>query len=82
MSPLLWASSVSAGGGTIRLAQLQVARLAGRIDWDSKSTAAQIQADALREGRTAALAVLGPLTPHALAPLLGGGTSPAGGTAL
>jgi hypothetical protein len=81
VSPLLWASSVSAGGGTIRLAQLQVARLAGRIDWDSKTTAAQVEADALRQGRALAMTVLGPLTPHALAPLLGGGTS-SGGTGL
>ncbi len=75
VGPLLWASSVSAGGGTIRLAELQVARLAGRIDWDSKTSAAQAQADALRESRKVALAILGPLTPKALAPLLwGGGT--------
>lgn len=74
VGPLLWASSVSAGGGTIRLAQLQLARLAGRIDWDGKTTAAQAQADALREGRKVALTILGPLTPRALSPLLGGGS--------
>jgi hypothetical protein len=71
---LLWASSVSAGGGTIRLAQLQVARMAGRIDWDRKTTAAQAQADALREGRDVAMTILGPLTPRALAPLLDRGS--------
>jgi len=74
VSPLLWASSVSAGGGTIRLAQLQVARLAGRIDWDRQSTAAQAEADALREGRDVAALILAPLTPKALAPLLGSGS--------
>ena len=74
VGPLLWASSVSAGGGTIRLAQLQLSRLAGRIDWDGMTTAAQAQADALREGRQVALSILGPLTPRALAPLLGGGS--------
>jgi murein DD-endopeptidase MepM/ murein hydrolase activator NlpD len=74
VGPLLWASSVSAGGGTIRLAQLQMARLAGRIDWDGMSTAAQTEADALRAGRDVALTILGPLTPRALAPLLGGGS--------
>ena len=73
ISPLLWASSVSAGGGTIRLAQLQMARLAGRIDWNGMSTEAQAQADALRAGRDVALTILGPLTPRALAPLLGSG---------
>jgi murein DD-endopeptidase MepM/ murein hydrolase activator NlpD len=70
VGPLLWASSVSAGGGTIRLAQLQVARIAGRIDWEDKTTAAQAEADALRAGREVALTILGPLTPRALAPLL------------
>ena len=73
VGPLLWASSVSAGGGTIRLAQLQLSRLAGRIDWDGRTTAAQAQADALREGRDVALTILGPLTPRALAPLLSSG---------
>ncbi len=75
VGPLLWASSVSAGGGTMRLAQLQLARIAGRIDWDRKSTAAQAEADALRAGRQAALAILAPLTPRALAPLFGGSGS-------
>ncbi|HUR23144.1 MAG TPA: M23 family metallopeptidase [Acidimicrobiales bacterium] len=74
VGPLLWASSVSAGGGTIRLAQLQLTRLAGRIDWNSRTTAAQAEADALREGRQVALTILTPLTPRALAPLLGGGS--------
>ena len=74
VGPLLWASSVSAGGGTIRLAQLQLSRLASRIDWDGRTTAAQAQADALREGRDVALTILGPLTPKALAPLLNSGS--------
>ncbi|MGI8983913.1 MAG: M23 family metallopeptidase [Acidimicrobiales bacterium] len=74
VGPLLWASSVSAGGGTIRLAQLELARMAGRIDFDGKTTAAQAQADALREGRQVAVTILGPLTPRALAPLLGSGS--------
>lgn len=74
MGPLLWASSVSAGGGTLRLAQMQVARLAGRIDWSQKTTAAQAEADALRQGRQAAVTILGPLTPSVLSPLLTGGS--------
>ena len=70
VGPLLWASSVSAGGGTIRLAEIQMARMAGRIDWDSMTSAAQAQADALREGREVAKSILLPLTPPVLAPLL------------
>ena len=56
------------------MAQLQVARLAGRIDWSRRTTADQAEADALREGRDVALLILGPLTPRALGPLLGGGS--------
>jgi murein DD-endopeptidase MepM/ murein hydrolase activator NlpD len=74
MGPLLWASSVSAGGGTIRLAQLQAARMAGRIDWDRMTSAAQAQADAFREGREVARSILAPVTPAVLAPLLGSGS--------
>jgi hypothetical protein len=73
VGPLLWASSVSAGGGSIRLAEVQVARLASRIDWDHQSTMAQAQADALRAGRTMASAILGPVTPPVLLPLIRGG---------
>jgi murein DD-endopeptidase MepM/ murein hydrolase activator NlpD len=74
VGPLLWASSLSAGGGTIRMAELQMARLAGRIDWTRRTTADKAASDALREGRAVALEILGPLTPRALAPLLGGGS--------
>ncbi|HEX3621715.1 MAG TPA: M23 family metallopeptidase [Acidimicrobiales bacterium] len=74
VGPLLWASSQSAGGGTIRIAELQVARLAGRIDWDRQTSMAHAAADALQAGRTVATAVLGPVTPPALMPLLRGGS--------
>lgn len=67
---LLWASSVSAGGGTLRLAEIQIARLASRIDWDRQSSAVQARADALRKDRDTAWAILGPLTPSALLPAL------------
>ncbi len=70
VAPVLWASSVSAGGGTLRLAEIQLTRLAGRVDWDRQSSAAQARADELRKGREAAIAVLGPLTPAALRPAL------------
>ena len=74
VSPLLWASSASAGGGTIRLAELQVARLAGSIDWDRQTSVAQARSDALRAGRSAATAILGPITPPVLLPLIRGGS--------
>ena len=35
---LLWASSVSAGGGTLRVAEVEAVRMAGSIDWDRRAT--------------------------------------------
>ena len=70
-SALLWASSVSAGGGTLRLAEVAAVRLAGGIDWDRRATTAQQQADVLREARTVASSVLVPLTPPLVVVLLG-----------
>ena len=74
VGPLLWASSVSAGGGTLRLAEIQIARLAGRVDWDRQSSAAQARAEAARKGQEAAWAILGPVTPTALVPVLRSGS--------
>ena len=70
-STLLWASSVSAGGGTLRLAEVAAVRMAGSIDWDRRATTAQQQADTLREARSMASSVLVPLTPPLLVVLLG-----------
>jgi murein DD-endopeptidase MepM/ murein hydrolase activator NlpD len=68
---LLWASSVSAGGGTLRLAEVAAVRMAGSIDWDRRATTAQEQADVLREARSVASSVLVPLTPPLVVVLLG-----------
>ena len=68
---LLWASSVSAGGGTLRMAEVEAVRRAGSIDWDRRATTAQLQADVLREARTVASSVLVPLTPPLVVVLLG-----------
>ena len=68
---LLWASSVSAGGGTLRVAEVEAVRMAGSIDWDRRTTAAQQQADVLREARSVASSVLVPLTPPLVVVLLG-----------
>ncbi len=68
---LLWASSVSAGGGTLRLAEVAAVRMAGSIDWDRRATTAQQQADTLREARSVASSVLVPLTPPLVVVLLG-----------
>ncbi len=68
---LLWASSVSAGGGTLRVAEVEAVRMAGSIDWDRRATTAQLRADVLREARTVASSVLVPLTPPLVVVLLG-----------
>ncbi len=68
---LLWASTVSAGGGSLRLAEVAAVRMAGSIDWDRRATTAQQQADALREARSVASSVLIPLTPPLVVVLLG-----------
>ena len=63
VAPLLWASSVSAGGGTLRLAEVVAMRMAGRIDWDGRTSLQETQAQSLRDARAVAGAVLGPVTP-------------------
>ena len=70
-SALLWASAVSAGGGSLRLAEVAAVRMAGSIDWDRRATTAQEQADILREARSVASSVLVPLTPPLVVVLLG-----------
>lgn len=70
-SALLWASSVSAGGATLRLAEVAAVRVAGSIDWDRRATTAQLQADIRREARSVASSVLVPLTPPLVVVLLG-----------
>ncbi|MDP8938035.1 MAG: M23 family metallopeptidase [Actinomycetota bacterium] len=72
VAPLLWASTVSPAGGSLRLAEAEVADLAGRIDWERLTNLKQAEADALREGRQAARAVMSPVTPPAILTLLTG----------
>ena len=62
---------MSAGGGTLRLAEVAAVRMAGSIDWDRRATTAQQQADTLREARSVASSVLVPLTPPLVVVLLG-----------
>lgn len=68
---LLWASSVSAAGGSLRLAELAAVRAAGGIDWDHRATTAQARADAIRQAQTLASSVLVPVTPPLVVLLLG-----------
>ncbi len=76
VAPLLWASSVSAGGGTLRLAELVAMRMASRIDWDGRTSVQELQAQSLRDARAVAGSVLAPVTPTVVMRLLGPGLSP------
>ena len=71
-APVLWASSVSPVGSTLRLAEMQTARLAPTIDWDKVTAEAQEQAVAHQRAADTAHSVLAPLTPPLLNRLLGG----------
>lgn len=70
-SVLMWASSVSAGGGTVRLAESAAARATIHLDWWRIELAAQASDSLKRLARGRAFDLLAPLTPAALTPLLG-----------
>lgn len=71
VGPLLWASSLSPTGSALRLAEVEAARLAGGIDWEQQAARAQAAADQRRQADEKARLVLSPLTPPALAGVLG-----------
>ena len=70
-SQLLWASSASPSGGVLRLAEAEAAAAAGELDYDALVRDEQ---NRIREWEAAdswSRAVLKPLTPKGLQPLLG-----------
>lgn len=73
-SVLMWASTVSAGGGTVRLAEAAAARAASHIDWWQVELAAQARDSLTRQAKDNAYNLIAPLTNKALAPLLGSGS--------
>jgi hypothetical protein len=68
--PLLWASSVNPAGGTVRLAQAEVAQAAGEVDWNRLLADQQQRVRAYAEARTLVTSMLQPLTPAPLVALL------------
>lgn len=68
--PLLWASSVNPAGGTIRLAQAEVAQAAGEVDWDELLAKEQQNIQQWQEARNLVTGLLRPLTPPSLADLV------------
>ena len=57
-------------GGTLRLAQAEVAQVAGEVDWDSLLQREEAKAQAFQQMSQAATALLRPLAPPPLAALL------------
>ena len=70
VDPLLWASSVSPTASALRLAEVRVARLADGIDWEERAARAQADEANWRTAQQVAEAVLDPLTPRPLGPLI------------
>jgi murein DD-endopeptidase MepM/ murein hydrolase activator NlpD len=73
--PLLWASSVNPAGGTLRLAQAEVAQAAGEVDWERLLARQEEEAQMWQQAHAAVTAILQPVTPPALAALFAGRTS-------
>ncbi len=67
--PLLWASSVNPAGGTLRLAQAEVAQVAGEVDWDQLLAQQQATENEHEQVRGEVLSIVDPLMPPALAGL-------------
>jgi len=67
---LLWASSVSTAGGGLRLAEVELARAAEKVDWGART--AEVEKRNADDDRAIRMAVtmLMPVTPASLAPLL------------
>lgn len=73
-SVLMWSSTVSAGGGTVRLAEAAAARVASHVDWWRVELAAQARDILARQAKADAYELLAPLTHKALVPILGSGS--------
>ena len=66
---LLWASSVNPAGGTLRLAQAEVAQAAGEMDWDQLLADQEAKTQAWEQDRTEIVAIMQPLMPKELSAL-------------
>ena len=69
-SELLWAASANPGGGSLRLAEAEATAVISEVDWSELARQAEARAEALRLADARARAVLAPLTPSLLHPVL------------
>jgi hypothetical protein len=74
VEPLLWASSVSPAGSALRLAEVQLARVADGIDWERRASQIEAEAFAWRTADDDVRALLWRVTPGALTAILGSPT--------
>ncbi|HEX7276326.1 MAG TPA: M23 family metallopeptidase [Acidimicrobiales bacterium] len=72
-SPLLWSASVSSGGAALRLAEVEAARMAQRVDWGERAVRAQATAVERHLSQQRAVTLLSRLTPPALRAVLDSG---------
>jgi murein DD-endopeptidase MepM/ murein hydrolase activator NlpD len=69
-APLLWASSVSPAGGSVRLAQIEAEGAMGQIDWGQVAAERQAEVAAWQQADEVARNIMQPLTPGRLDGLL------------
>ena len=74
-SPLLWSASVSSGGAALRLAEVEAARMAQKVDWGRRASVAQATAADRHRAQSQAVQWLSRLTPPGLRSVLDGSTS-------
>ena len=74
-SPLLWSASVSSGGAALRLAEVEAARMAQKVDWGRRASVAQATAADRHRAQSEAVQWLSRLTPPGLRSVLDGSTS-------
>ncbi|MEA2972012.1 MAG: hypothetical protein QOG82_470 [Actinomycetota bacterium] len=74
-SPLLWSASVSSGGAALRLAEVEAARMAQKVDWGRRASVAQATAADRHRAQSQAAQWLSRLTPPGLRSVLDGSTS-------
>lgn len=75
-SQLLWASSASPAGGTLRFAEAQASAATGDVGYAALARRQERRLQAWAQSDARARAILAPLTPPALRPALGWGSSP------
>ena len=75
VEPLLWASSVSPAGSALRLAEVQVGRVAEAIDWEERAARQEAEVARWQSAEDAVRTMLWRLTPPGVIAAVGGPSS-------